>query len=486
MSLWMRLAIALGVLILMAGCGLLPEIAHQPTYHNPFPQITKVAVAPFFNTSTEPTVDGRQFAEAYFHELQAIPGFEVVPVGIVEQKAQELGLSLAHPVEVRKLAQALEVDAVVVGAVTEFSPYYPPRCAMQVEWYAANPCFHPIPIGYGLPWGTPEEEYIPDTLVLETELGLAREQLKTQTPQAEVDVTIPVDFRGRPKAGNLMAILAGRDRKSTAPDESPHDANNRLANQPKQYPVRQIDHQRMAAGTEIDDAERGGWRAAKGSAQRPQQSESKLADRTPATPSGNSARLGANRLQVVAGTSEPRVADKSPGERLSSVLSIKSRAALATQESRPGGDDSVDQAVAQIDEPQGAVPVEEIAPGRLPSYPASPLAMGANAAVLPPNWPDPKGLVPPPPSAVCPDCQPTYEPVLRHTRAYSGNDVRFTTALESYAYFRDDARATGWKSYLQRSDDFIRFCCHMHITEMLTARGGAGETRVVWRWPDGR
>jgi len=34
-----------------------------------------------------------------------------------------------------------------------------------------------------------------------------------------------------------------------------------------------------------------------------------------------------------------------------------------------------------------------------------------------------------------------------------------------------------------RSDDFIRFGCHMHITEMLTARGGAGETRVVWRWP---
>ena len=59
----------------------------------------------------------------------------------------------------------------------------------------------------------------------------------------------------------------------------------------------------------------------------------------------------------------------------------------------------------------------------------------------------------------------------------------FTEALASYYYFRDDARFGGWQSYLQRSDDFIRFCCHMHIWEMLTARGGAGETRVVWRWP---
>jgi hypothetical protein len=73
--------------------------------------------------------------------------------------------------------------------------------------------------------------------------------------------------------------------------------------------------------------------------------------------------------------------------------------------------------------------------------------------------------------------------VLRHTKTYNGNDPDLTTALASYVYFRDDARYGGWQGYLQRSDDYIRFCCHMHITEMLTARGGAGETRVVWRWP---
>ncbi len=75
------------------------------------------------------------------------------------------------------------------------------------------------------------------------------------------------------------------------------------------------------------------------------------------------------------------------------------------------------------------------------------------------------------------------EPVLRHTKTYNGNDADVTEALSTYVYFRDDARFNGWKSYLQRSDDFIRFCCHMHVAEMLTARGGAGETRVVWRWP---
>ena len=78
---------------------------------------------------------------------------------------------------------------------------------------------------------------------------------------------------------------------------------------------------------------------------------------------------------------------------------------------------------------------------------------------------------------------PTDEPVMQHMKSYRGNDVEFTTALENYYYSRDDARLGGWQDYMRRSDDFIRFCCRMHIWEMLGARGGAGETRVVWRWP---
>ena len=135
----------------------------------------------------------------------------------------------------------------------------------------------------------------------------------------------------------------------------------------------------------------------------------------------------------------------------------------------------------------------EVIPGPLPDPgPVGPAPImaphggSAPIAQLPVDWPDPRGFVPAPPAPVCPDCRPTDEPVLRHTRVYNGNDVGVTTALETYRYFKDDARTGGWQSYLQRSDDFIRFCCHMHITEMLSARGGAGETRVVWRWPERR
>src|SRR5690349_9104743 len=142
MARWLKWLIPLFALLGSAGCQLIPEIAHQPVLHNPYPQLSKVAVAPFFNLSTEPTVDGRQFALAYYNELQLVQGFEVVPVGVVEKTLETYRISLNGADDARKLAQILGVDAVVIGAVTDFSPYYPPRCGMQVEWYAANPGFH--------------------------------------------------------------------------------------------------------------------------------------------------------------------------------------------------------------------------------------------------------------------------------------------------------------------------------------------------------
>jgi hypothetical protein len=345
-----RLAALMGVLA-CCSCSLLPEAIHQPSLHNPYPQLTKIAIAPFFNLSTEPTVDGRRFALAYFNELQLVPGFEVVPIGTVEQALKERNSRLASPEDARRLAQTLGVDAVVIGAVTDYSPYYPPRCALQVEWYAANPGFHPIPPGYGLPWGTPEAQQIPGPLIFEAEMALAKAQLATQTP-----------------------------------------AYQPLAND-------------QAAGG------------------RPTDGGTKTAGRTP---------NGGTTVSPGQSTAESEVRP------------------LAYQTPTGGKDPSTSQAGPEA--------------GRLT------------------QWPDPRGFIPPPPSSLPPVCRPQNGPVMRHTQTYNGHDSRVTEALANYYALRDDARFGGWQSYLQRSDDFIRFCCRMHIWEMLSARGGAGETRVVWRW----
>ncbi len=330
--------LSVAVEICLSGCAIFPEVAYQPVIRNPFPQLTKVAVAPFFNLSTEPTVDGRQFALAYFNELQLVPGYEVLPIGVVETTMRAHGISLQSPAEARRLAQLLGVDVVVVGAVTDFTPYYPPRCGLQVEWYAANPCFQPIPPGYGLPWDTPEEETIPDRLVYESQLAAARAKLQSQNP--------------------------------------------RFALEPPTGPA--------AFDTHLPPAE----------------------EVAPPPPTERS-----SEGEVIAFQADAVASDDADGS-------------TATTESAACADASGKRA--------------------------------GNA------------------------CIPTNEPVLRHTSIYNGHDAQFTEAIANFAYFRDDARFGGWQGYLERSDDFIRVCCHVHIAQMLSARGGAAESQVVWRWPASR
>ncbi|MCA9068221.1 MAG: hypothetical protein KDA84_04825 [Planctomycetaceae bacterium] len=111
---------------------------------NPIPGLSRVAVVPFFNLSTEPSADGHRFAEAYFAELQKVPGFQVLPIGVAEAAIQDHHLNMQNPDDAIKLGKLLGVDAVVVGAVTDYSPYYPQRVGWQVSWYSAHPwTFYP-------------------------------------------------------------------------------------------------------------------------------------------------------------------------------------------------------------------------------------------------------------------------------------------------------------------------------------------------------
>jgi hypothetical protein len=280
-----------------------------------------------------------------------------------------------------------------------------------VEWYAANPGFHEIPAGYGLPWGTPEEEYIPAPLVFESEFALAKAQLKTQTPLCEKPSLDP----------------------PASDDESRQPQPQVLPNNMPLPPPAKDNLQGTDGNSDAPNAP---------------------APNTPPAKSTTKKKGAHENAHATRAMYEEKV---------------------ASEELPPGTSHGDSTANAQ------AAPLEsDSAAGA-----GMTVATGAQVA-LPPNWPDERGFIPPPPSATRPACYPHNGPVMTHTRIYAGNDSEFTEALASYYHFRDDARFGGWQNYLQRSDDFIRFCCHMHISEMLSARGGAGETRVVWQWSDCR
>jgi len=334
------------------GCGLLPDVKHKQQFINPFPQIRTVAVLPFVNQSEEPTLSGDRVALAYINELQAIPGFEVLPLGAVKSSLEEYNQPLACGADFQAFARYLGVDAVLLGSVVDFTPYYPPRMSIKVNWYAANPAFHPVLPGYGLPWGTKDEKKIPRWIHIEAQRALAAEQLRTQTPE--------------------VPAVAGAGVPS---------------NQPNGVPA------------------------------------------------------------------EPLMPEDQADGPLVKPVSV-------VEEIKRSGDGDTLIGSALVDNDGNFV-----------------------EPALPPEWPDARGFIPDAPAVSRPPAIPQSDPIISHMRNYNGHDDEFAQRVADYYFFRDDSRFGGWQAYLQRSEDFIRVCCYMHITETLASRGGEDESRLVLRWP---
>ncbi len=413
------------VATLVLGCSAVPDVRTKRTYHNPFPQISRVAVLPFRNQSEEPTLSGIRVSLAYYNELQSVPGFEVLPLGVVENQLTDFERNvirrpIATAQDFQQFAKFLGVDAVLQGAVTDYSPYYPPRMTLKVNWYAANPGLYPIPVGYGLPWGTKAEKKIPSWIRLEAERALAKEQLATQTP---------IDYES--ESGQLL---------------SPTIPEPRLPKEP--FPSEEL---------------RAPTPAPKGTP-------------TPATPDRS---LSKRTYGTVFAIEEDVSVMLAGHEEVFEPARLPAKVSTLQRESRPS-------TVEESNRGPGVSPgITFATPGETPGPRVEvdsflPLAQEEG---IPENWPDPRGFVPRRPTPTPPPMEPQYEPILSHMKAYNGNDEDFTQSLQEYYYFRDDARFGGWQSYLQRSEDFIRFCCHLHIVETLSSRGGELESRLNLRWP---
>jgi hypothetical protein len=433
------------------GCSLFPDIRHKPQYHNPFPQISRVAILPFANQSNEPTLRGSRVSEAYYNELQSIPGFEVLPLGVVENQILEfeqyvLQRPMQTPTDFQQFAQRLGVDAVLQGAVTDFDSYYPPRLTLKVNWYAANPGFHPIPEGYGLPWGTKAEKDIPESIRLEAERALATAQLATQTPVAYDHPTETWPAQAESPAETKRAQSNSTQSNSiptnnAAADDGTLEDDSASA---EKEAVRQIvanDDGLDASRVELADL---------------LESDAigrEVGGRSPSVrqqPSGwtgmQSTRIDSTRTDSDAGV-------------------LESEAIKGQLVGDGGGVDSMGVNSTGVD------PAGLIARTRPP------------VGELPVDWPDPQGFVPAEPQPTRPVMRPQSLPIISHMKAYNGHDEDFTERLSEYFYFRDDVRFGGPHAYLQRSEDFIRFCCHEHVVETLASRGGELESRLILNWP---
>ena len=470
----------------LSGCEVMPVTRYKPTLHNPFVgEMYSVAIVPFYNLTDNPKVNGREFAQYFALELQRVPGFKVVANKIVEDTMWEHDLDL-HRLEsvddIRYLAQLLKVDAVVIGRVHNFSMSYPPHTKFETEWYSVNPYLHPIMDGFGLPWGTEYENYIPDKIVLRAEMELARAQIQTQTPKFEpVKPKQPGNFddfdanfelpppRTARRDGDIVqmaATIPNNLRVQSTDEESLNDlalhrqnlAMNRLLAStgvpyvPDAKPVTEKEQKEFLLRSTLDHPFKDG----------PWQSETAQENQLPWSSQNQHQTYQKNMLN--------------PGGFVGHY---------------PGFPPPQGQTIEQLTE-YGvvALPIMPVQP-MYPLMPGMPvegqygMVMGEPDRFpgLPHDWPDPRGFIPegPKPERTVGKVK-NDGPIISWINVYNGNDSEFMQALQDYDFlFRDDKRLNGKQTILTNRSEFISFCCRMHIWEIFSARGGAGLAEKVNR-----
>jgi len=476
----------------LSGCEIMPVTRYKPTLHNPFVgEMKSVAVVPFYNYTDNPRVDGREFANYFALELQKIPGFRVVANKIVEETMLQLDLDL-HKFEsvddIRYLAQLLKVDAVVIGKIHGFSMNYPPYAKFETEWYSVNPYLHPIPIGYGLPWGTEYERYIPDKLVLLTEMELAEAQIKTQTPKfdpvkprqndddsdkldafrelappkqarreetirlmsaTQMAATIPNNLRVESTDEENLNDLAIRRQQQAV---SRHLASTGIPYVPEATPVTDREKRETLFRESMEHPLKHG----------PWQSESTRENQLPWS------------AQNPYPTYQQKMLD--PGGYVGNYPGFPPPDGRTTEQLTEYG--FVAQPITPIP------PLYAMMPG-MPVEGQPGMVMGEPDRFpgLPSDWPDPRGLIPegPKPERAVGQ-EKNNGPIISWINVYNGNDSEFMQALQDYDFlFRDDKRISGKQTVLTNRNEFISFCCRLHIWEIFSARGGAGPAEKVTR-----
>lgn len=128
---------ALSVFVLQ-GCGRRAEpLQVNAPLLSPYPAIW--AVAPLANESGVSVFDPMRISDILTEEIARVQGLEAIPVQrvLVAMRALDIG-AVESPAQARAIANVLGVDGLIVGSITAYDPYRPPKLGLTLQLYAAD------------------------------------------------------------------------------------------------------------------------------------------------------------------------------------------------------------------------------------------------------------------------------------------------------------------------------------------------------------
>lgn len=127
---------ALGLTLAVIGCS---GQSRGPLVVAPYPALTTIAVAPVLNFSGTQDLDTLKVTDILFGELQQVDGLAVIPVNrVLAQMAQDGIDVIESPQQALELAERLGVQAIIVTAITEYDPYFPPKVGLAMQLYGLD------------------------------------------------------------------------------------------------------------------------------------------------------------------------------------------------------------------------------------------------------------------------------------------------------------------------------------------------------------
>ncbi|UCD74722.1 MAG: hypothetical protein JSV91_13155 [Phycisphaerales bacterium] len=115
------------------------QLLHPAVLQAPYERPQLWAVAPFANESGVSAVDANRVADLFTEQAQQADRINTVPVNRVLEAMQRLQMpAVQTPGDARTLMNVLDVDGLIVGTVTAYDPYRPPKLGLAVELHARD------------------------------------------------------------------------------------------------------------------------------------------------------------------------------------------------------------------------------------------------------------------------------------------------------------------------------------------------------------